>query len=87
MTRRGLDPADHRVTAYIRDRPVGTLSARDGDVFAPFFGTAAVLDEDPVLPGRLTYTADGIDILEIPRVDPARIDDDVTGDYLVPDTE
>lgn len=81
------DPADHTVTAYIGDRPVGTLSARDGDLFASFFDAAALLDEDPVLPGHLTHTADGIDILEIPRPDPARIDDDVTADYLVPDTQ
>jgi hypothetical protein len=82
LTHAGPNTADQTVTAYIGDRRVGTLARLDAAPFVPFFDAAKLYDEDLVLSGRLSHTADDVDILEIPQPDPARIDDDATADYF-----
>ena len=82
LTHAGPNTADQTVIAYIGDRRVGTLARLDAAPFVPFFDAANSYDEDLVLSGRLSHTADDVDILEIPQPDPAHIDDDATADYF-----
>jgi hypothetical protein len=79
---RTVDVGDTTITVHVGEQRVGTLAQSDVAAYAEFFTAAALFDEDPVLRGALIHTVDGIDVLQIPRPDPARIVEDTTAEHL-----